>query len=72
MISKTVLEGMTLVDKISVMELLWDDICRSAGNFPSPEWHGELLRAREEQLENGQDKFEDWDNTKKDLWDSLT
>lgn len=41
-------------------------------NYPSPIWHGELLRERETELDQGKDKFEDWEDVKKELRTLLT
>jgi len=51
------LDQMTTADKLSLMELLWDDLCRTPENVPSPAWHGEVLAERERRLQNGQTQF---------------
>lgn len=72
MIATLPLKKMTTADKISTMEILWDDICRDEFNYPSPAWHGEVLREREEALKQGKDEFENWEDVKKELRNSLT
>jgi hypothetical protein len=68
------LKEMTISDKLSVMEMLWDDICRDSPdvNFNSPDWHGELLKQRELDVQNGRDEFLDWEDVKKDIWNSVS
>jgi putative addiction module component (TIGR02574 family) len=44
-------------EKLRAMEELWDDLSRSQEEYPSPDWHGEVLRAREEALSTGRDAF---------------
>lgn len=66
------LDKMNILEKLSIMEVLWDDICRNAPDFASPSWHGDVLKAREQGIENGSDKFEDWDKAKKDIWKSVS
>jgi hypothetical protein len=68
MIAKLQLEKMTVTDKISTMEILWDDICRNAPDFTSPSWHEDILKEREANLKQGKDEFEDWGKAKKDIW----
>lgn len=51
------LEQMTMADKISTMEYLWDDLCRHASESLSPAWHGELLMQREEAVSVGEAQF---------------
>jgi len=66
------LEKMTIAEKISTMELLWDDICHNAADFAPPSWHGEVLKARKEKLKQGEDEYEDWEEAKKDIWNSVS
>jgi hypothetical protein len=61
---------MTTEEKLRAMEMLWDDICRSAPDFSSPSWHEDVLRERERRIRDGKDKFVDWDQAKKDILDS--
>ena len=71
MLATLPLEQMSMTEKISTMEFLWDDICHNSKNYPSPVWHGEILKQREEMLKNGEVFFEDWDKVKKELWNEL-
>jgi hypothetical protein len=66
------LEGMTTEEKLRAMEMLWDDICRSAPDFSSPPWHGDVLNQREQRMRGGKDQFVDWDKAKKDILDSIS
>ena len=54
------LNEMTTADKLSLMELLWDDLCRTPENVPSPAWHGEVLAEREQLLREGKTQFSDF------------
>ena len=71
MLATLPLKQMSMTEKISTMEILWDDICHNSENYPSPAWHGEILKHREEMLKNGEAVFEDWDEVKKELWNEL-
>ena len=53
------LDKMTTSDKLSVMEELWDDLCRAAEEVPSPTWHEKVLSGREERVREGQASFSD-------------
>ena len=66
------LNKMTMSDKISAMELLWDDIIHHSPDFPSPSWHGEILKEREKLIKKGEATFEDWREVKQELWNELT
>jgi hypothetical protein len=51
------LNEMTTADKLSLVELLWDDLCRAPENLPMPAWHRDVLAARELRLQNAQSRF---------------
>jgi hypothetical protein len=55
------LSEMTTADKLQTMELLWDDLCRTPENLPTPTWHGEVLAAREQLLRDGKTQFCDFE-----------
>ncbi|WP_304511836.1 addiction module protein [Desulfobacula sp.] len=65
------LDKMNVHDKISTMELLWDDICRNTPDFTSPSWHEEILMEREKKIKQGIDDFIDWDVAKKNIRDLI-
>ena len=58
------LDKMSNLDKIAVMEKLWDDLCRDPEAIPSPEWHKETLEAREKEINEGKAKFTTFDRAK--------
>ena len=62
---------MTTEEKLKAMEELWDDICRSVPDLSSPNWHGNILKKREEVLKEGKDRFINWEQAKRDIRDSI-
>ena len=58
------LEDMTVSEKISAMESLWDDLCRHADTVKSPEWHKNVLKEREQNLQEGKEKTLNWQDAK--------
>ncbi len=40
---------------------------QNENNFPSPDWHGDILKEREERLARGEDSFQDWEDVKAEL-----
>ncbi len=66
------LQEMTVVEKLQIMEALWDDLCRNVDELESPEWHRKILQEREKELQQGKDQFEDWAQAKKDIWQSVS
>ena len=66
------IEKMTLEEKLRAMEALWTDLSRNEENIPSPPWHEQVLKEREEEVKSGQAKFESWEHAKRELRDRLT
>ncbi len=58
-------ENMTVSEKLAAIELLWDDLCRSPENIPSPEWHEEILKEREKKLLAGKASFSELNDAKR-------
>ena len=65
MIATLPLKEMSIQDKISTMESIWEDLCRNAGDIASPEWHKDVLNERENNLKSGVDLLLDWEDAKK-------
>lgn len=65
------IDRMTMAEKLQAMELLWANLSRNADAFESPAWHGEVLRERDQRVEEGREKYVDWEATKKELRDRL-
>lgn len=61
------LQEMSAVEKLAVMELLWEDLSRTPENIPSPAWHGEVLADRERKLKEGKTRFYDFEEVKERL-----
>ena len=52
---------MTLDDKLQAMELLSADLSKDPSQVVSPAWHGDVLRSRREQMQEGKASFQSWD-----------
>ncbi len=65
------LDEMTIEDKISTMEILWNDISKVPEDYKSPAWHSEILKQRKENLASGKDGFQDWEDVKREIWDNV-
>ena len=61
------IEEMTKQEKLRMMEALWIDLTRSEEEFISPNWHQDVLKAREERVAAGQEQYLDWTAAKKEL-----
>ncbi len=67
MIAEIDFKQMSVSEKLRIMELLWDDLCRTDSEIPSPEWHESLLMERENLVRDGREEFIDWDQAKREM-----
>jgi gamma-glutamyl phosphate reductase len=65
------IERMTLEEKLQAMEALWESLRRNEDDIPVPQWHKDILDARERDIKEGKAKFLDWDSTKKQIADEI-
>jgi hypothetical protein len=56
------LAQMSLDDKLQAMELLWADLSKDPSQVVSPAWHGDVLRNRREQMQQGKASFQSWES----------
>jgi putative addiction module component (TIGR02574 family) len=61
------LEKMTRLEKIQVMEEIWQDLTLSSEDFESPAWHEAELRNREERVKEGKEAYIPWEEAKRIL-----
>ena len=66
---KIPLDKMTTLEKLRALERIWDDLQRKPEDIPSPSWHGDVLQAREERIEEGSSQFLDWSEAKRKIRD---
>jgi len=70
MISLQSLHELPLHEKLLVMEALWDDLSATEADIEVPSWQKELLVDREAAFTAGKAKFIDWEEAKKDIFQS--
>ena len=58
---------MNVSEKLRIMELLWDNLCHTESDIPSPQSHESVLLEREILIRDGKDEFVDWDQAKKEM-----
>jgi hypothetical protein len=62
---------MSMEEKLQAMEMLWDDLCQNIPESLSPQWHGEVLKEREERIKKEKGNFRDWNEAKARIKGSL-
>jgi hypothetical protein len=58
------LEKMTTLEKLRVIEEIWEDLRHAAQEIPSPAWHADVLHARELRVRTRKSRFRDWTEAK--------
>ena len=61
------IKSLSLHEKLTLMEALWDDLRANADAVLIPEWHKNLLDARQIAVAKGQEQVLDWDAVKDSL-----
>ena len=64
------IEQMSRMEKLRLMESLWEDLSHEDAALASPGWHGEALTEAERALAAGDAHFVDWEQAKRALRDS--
>ena len=59
------LDKMTTADKLRALEEIWTDLQHTPQDVPSPGWHADVLRAREDRVREGTSQFGDWPDAKR-------
>jgi hypothetical protein len=66
---QSLVEQMTLDEKLEAMELLWASLSRSKGRSP-PEWHRRVLAEREKEAQDPAN-IETWEEAKRKIREQL-
>jgi hypothetical protein len=61
------IDEMTVAEKLQAMEILWESLARNSQSVPLPAWHGEVLAARQRQIEQGQAEFHSLDEVRQNI-----
>jgi hypothetical protein len=64
------LDQMTIDEKLRALQEIWEDLCHTSEDIPSPAWHADVLAAREERVRQGKSEFVDWTEAKRNIRDS--
>jgi putative addiction module component (TIGR02574 family) len=65
------LDKLSVAQKLQLMEAIWDDLCRSGREIHSPEWHRQVLEARQRRADQDPSLFSDWNQARQRIRDSL-
>ena len=63
------LDQMTTAEKLRALEEIWENLCRTPNEVPSPSWHADVLQEREKRVQLGSSQFVDWPEAKQRIRD---
>ena len=61
------LDKMTIEEKLRALEEIWNSLTATPNEVPSPAWHKDVLKDREEKARKGDSRFVDWDEAKRNI-----
>ncbi len=64
------LDKMTTEEKLLALEEIWEDLCRTSDNIPSPNWHVGVLEERQKRVQDGSAEFVEWARAKQNIRDA--
>ncbi len=51
------IKQMNTIERLKIMEALWDSLLYDEAEIESPEWHGSILSDRKRKIEEGKAEF---------------
>jgi imidazoleglycerol phosphate synthase glutamine amidotransferase subunit HisH len=67
MMSITELHKLPAIEKLKIIEALWNDLANDESNIPQMSWHETELKKTEEKFLAGKLEILDWQQAKKEL-----
>ena len=58
------IQALPRVEKLRLLETLWDDLSRDDVQMESPAWHETALAETQQRLASGQEQVLDWEQAK--------
>ncbi len=65
------LDKMTIEQKQQALEELTIDLHKNEALIESPDWHLEILREREQLVQEGKAKYTDWETAKREIAEEI-
>lgn len=62
---------MSIQEKLDMLELLWDDLCRQEAAVPLPAWQAAILRDRQAAIARGEAEYVDAAESRRTLLSEL-
>ncbi len=65
------IKHLSRVEKLRIMEAIWEDLSSAEEPVESPDWHNKSLQKTEQQFNAGNEGIVDWQEAKKMLWEKF-
>jgi putative addiction module component (TIGR02574 family) len=67
MIKKSEIEQLSVSEQLETMEMLWESLSSHPDDISSPDWHEDVLKAREAKIKSGEEEYFTIDELKEGL-----
>jgi putative addiction module component (TIGR02574 family) len=67
MIKKSEIEQLSVSEQLETMEMLWESLSSQPDDISSPDWHEDVLKARETKIKSGEEEYFTIDELKEGL-----
>lgn len=67
MIKKSDIEQLSIPEQLETMEMLWESLSSKPDKFRSPDWHADVLKAREAKTDSEKIEYLTLDELKEKL-----
>lgn len=61
------LDQMSVEEKLRILERVWEDLARTPASVPSPNWHRDVIEAREKRFAEGRERSIPWEKAKEEI-----
>lgn len=58
------IDGLSVAEKVQLLERVWQSLCARSGDVRSPEWHRDVLEERRRRLADGRATISAWADAK--------
>ena len=67
MVAQSEIRKMPTVEKVALLEMVWDDLRGDSDALEIPQWHKDVLDERAEAVRRGEASYIDWKDAKQQI-----
>ncbi len=65
-------QGLNVLEKLKLIEDVWEDLLKNESDIPSPDWHGDVLTNRAKNLREGKEEVLNWQKAKEEIQEQIS